>query len=69
MKRNLKLYVWENVFSDYTHGLAVVLASSVEEARVLLKSQKLFDWEEDEIDANEPVVYEDKVAVFVRGGG
>ena len=33
MKRNMKLYVWEHVLTDYTSGVMFALATSVEGAR------------------------------------
>lgn len=36
MSNSLKLYVWENVLTDYTSGIMFALATSVEEARELI---------------------------------
>ncbi|MFC1453699.1 hypothetical protein ACFLQL_00805 [Verrucomicrobiota bacterium] len=36
MKQKLKLYVWEDVCSDYTSGVMFALAPSVDKARSLL---------------------------------
>lgn len=33
---NLKLYIWEDFYSDYTDGIAVAIASSLEEAKALV---------------------------------
>ena len=33
---NLKLYVWEDFYSDFTDGIAVAIASSFEEAKALV---------------------------------
>ncbi len=32
----MKLYVWENVLTDYTSGIMFALANSIEEARELI---------------------------------
>lgn len=71
----MKLYVWENVLVDYTPGLMVALANSIEEARAMLKPKVcLFD---DKptcectgcVDLNkEPKVYIKPIAVHVHGG-
>lgn len=34
--KNLKVYVWQDVLTDYTSGMAVVVAGSVKEAREML---------------------------------
>jgi len=34
--KKLKLYVWEDVLEDYTPGIMFALATSVDEARILL---------------------------------
>jgi hypothetical protein len=36
MRRNMKLYVWDDVLEDYTPGIMFALATSVEEARAML---------------------------------
>lgn len=39
MGKKLKLYVWQDVFCDYTCGLAVALAPDLETAREMLYLQ------------------------------
>lgn len=36
MKKKLKLYVWTDVFCDYTSGIAFALATSPDHARKLI---------------------------------
>ena len=36
MRQRLRLYVWEDVLSDYTSGVMFALAPSLEEARRML---------------------------------
>lgn len=38
-KKKLKLYVWEDFYSDYTSGLAFAIAKNEEEARKIIESQ------------------------------
>ena len=38
-KSNYKMYVWEDVLTDYSSGVVVVLAKSVEEARKIAHEQ------------------------------
>jgi hypothetical protein len=71
MKRNLKLFVWEGVFCDWTCGVAFALAETPEEARAILTNQSK-DWEKEEFKtelSSNPKVYEDKMGIHTRGGG
>ncbi len=64
----LKMYVWEEVLTDYTDGLACVLAHNEEEARRLIKAEidnPYVAWQFDE----DPVVVDSPKAFFVYGGG
>lgn len=56
-RRRLKLYVWENVLSDHTSGMACVLAYSEEHAWALLKKKDLYDW----ADIRESLQWHDRV--------
>jgi hypothetical protein len=77
-QNNLKMYVWEHVLTEYTDGLMVALAHSVEEARSLLKDKIMASWGLEECEfvefraygdlLKEPDVYETPKAVFVNGG-
>jgi len=73
--KNLKLYVWEGVFCDYTCGMAVALAYTKEEAIQTLVKET--GWGEEtvrqEIDSVEPEVIQIKdrkkpIAWYVEGG-
>ena len=46
MKKNLKLFVWEDVLSDYTSGMVCILAESLEQAFDLLYERDSFAWSE-----------------------
>lgn len=66
-RKKLKLYVWQNVLTDYTDGVMFALATSPEEARKLLLAGTSYLPKED-LD-KEPDVYETPVAFSVWGGG
>lgn len=68
MNEELKLYIWEDVLSDYTSGVMFALASSVEEAREILLAKCGYL---PESDLNKtPKVYEnEKMALVLWGGG
>lgn len=72
MDKNLKLYVWKHVLSDYTSGMAVAMAYSAEEAVELLKKagldQFVVCFEGTKLDGVEPIVYEVPAATWVFGG-
>tara|TARA_R110000764_G_scaffold229878_1_gene320884 strand:+ start:266 stop:481 length:216 start_codon:yes stop_codon:yes gene_type:complete len=34
--QDLKLYIWDEFYSDFTDGMAVAIASSLEEAKALV---------------------------------
>ena len=82
MKNNLKLYVWEDVLSDYTEGIMFALANSAEEAReiILEKACEFYGVEDAEYTQmslepiirdlkDEPRVFDSEVGFFVVGGG
>jgi len=43
MDKDLKLYIWQEVFCDYTCGIAFALAHNVEEARHLIIIESVQD--------------------------
>ena len=65
---NLKLYVWERRFYDYTAGLGVALAEDAEQARDMI--EELCGYRHPDL-AYAPDVYEltEARAWFVHGGG
>lgn len=69
MKNKLKLFVWEDVLCDYTSGMMVAIAGSVEEARATLKKECSYIPDDDL--EEEPTVCEldHPVAFVVWGGG
>tara|TARA_R110001632_G_scaffold9206_1_gene35549 strand:- start:71 stop:286 length:216 start_codon:yes stop_codon:yes gene_type:complete len=47
--QDLKLYIWDEFYSDFTDGMAVAIASSLEEAKALVEENhgwpyKLKNW-------------------------
>lgn len=62
----MKLFVWQNVLTDYTDGVMFAYANNVKEARkmVLLDC----DYVGKDLD-EEPVVYDKPVGFAVWGGG
>ena len=74
----MKLFVWRNVLCDYTCGIAVALATNVEEARsVILRDmstkEQRYHWYQEELE-NEIAKPPDKVVnrpfgIHCRGGG
>ncbi len=71
---NLKLFVWEDVLSDYTDGIMFALAESADEARTIIVEKAKADGYdrhlgEIEIELKvEPKSYNNKVGFFVFGG-
>lgn len=66
---NLKLYVWEDVLTDYTSGtsgIAFALAESVEQARELIKEKGLFHIEH--LNSG-PLVVDQPEGFYLYGGG
>jgi len=63
----MKLYVWDDVLTDYTSGIMFAVAQSLEEARAMLRDECSFA---DDIDI-EPKVYDltEPVCRVVWGGG
>lgn len=70
----MKLYVWENVLTDYTSGMVVVLARDDDEAAAKLQEQGYSDICEGlVIDGVEPEIIDpdtsrDAVIWYVYGG-
>lgn len=67
-KRVKRLYVWNNVLSDYTPGIAFAMAYNVEEARRLLK-QAMPEHNHHEIEQEPTFVHTRPACDYVYGGG
>lgn len=72
-RRILKMFVWEDIMTDYTPGLACALAYDVDEARKVLvkkanKKQNGSASLEDGL-KNEPQIIEAPEGFYVHGGG
>ena len=65
----MKLFVWEEVLTDYHDGIMFALAESVEDARAQLLAKCDYLPEEDL--ATEPKVYDctSPIAFYLWGGG
>lgn len=71
MKRKLRLFVWEDVLTDWTSGVMFALAHDVDEARRLI--DPTFDPSKDDQKTSdlkqEPSVYDSPIGFAVWGGG
>lgn len=67
--KKLKLYVWEDVLTDWTSGVMFALASSPDEARkvILKKSGNSISVAQDL--AQKPRVIDEPEGFYVFGGG
>jgi hypothetical protein len=64
--RRLKLFVWEDIFLDYSAGMACALAENSEEARKLIAEK--MGWLHGDL-AQEPRVIESPEGFYSYGGG
>lgn len=64
----LKLFVWENVLTDYTDGVMFALAHDIDEARQQIKDSGLSESSWDEL-KSEPRIYEQSIGFHLFGGG
>lgn len=69
MKKQLKLYVWQNVLADYTPGIMFALAETPKEARRLLMEKSNLSKSVCQELTQKPEVYKHKVAFYLFGGG
>lgn len=72
MKRSLKLFVWEDVLTDYTSGVMFTLAPDVETARKILQEASGFTSPGNSVEEDlkaEPLVVESPKGFLVWGGG
>lgn len=69
MKKKLKLFVWNDVLSDWTPGIAFALAESEQEAREMLLKDKGCLASDASFNGVKPKVYEDKMCETLWGGG
>ncbi len=73
---DLKLFIWENVLTDRTSGIAFALAENVEEARKII-FEKFEETTEGYINdtllkadlSDEPKIVDTKNGFYVWGGG
>lgn len=70
--KNLKLYVWEDVLTDYTSGVIFALAENLTEAKrqVLKKTEKYSqDRIKKEMKYTKPKIVTDPEGFLIWGGG
>ena len=73
----MKLFVWDNVLTDYTDGLIVAYAANIKDARnvVRLESGLVEFWNRDDsavyriVHETEPTVYDGNMAARIMWGG
>jgi hypothetical protein len=73
----MKLFVWDNVLTDYTDGLIVAYAANIKDARnvVRLESGLVEFWNRDDssvyriVHDIEPTVYDGNMAARIMWGG
>jgi hypothetical protein len=74
MEKDLKLFVWEDVLTDYTPGIAFALAETKEEAINLIIEKHQVDHKYfpdvfyKELLENEPDIYHSKCGFYLDGG-
>ena len=68
-KKPLKLYVWHDVLTDWTHGVMVALAPDAETARRMLMDGEPAGGQVDRDLFASPVVWEAPNCLKVWGGG
>ena len=72
--KDLKLFIWKDVLTDYTSGIAFALAENAEEARKIIfaKFEKEEQYLSDTLKADlsdEPEMVDSKDGFYVWGGG
>jgi len=67
--RKLKLYVWNNVLTDWTSGVMFALARSPEHARKIILAKSGYDTVRADLEANEPEEVTKAEGFMVWGGG
>jgi len=64
--KELKLFIWEDVLTDYSNGIMFALAEDSEEARDLIEQKMGF--RSDDL-AAKPKIVTEKEGFYVYGGG
>jgi len=72
--KDLKLFIWKNVLTNFTSGIAFALAENAEEARKIIfaKFEKEEQYLSDTLKADlsdEPEIINTKDGFYVWGGG
>ena len=69
-RKKLKLFVWDGVLEDWSGGLAVAYAYTVEEAVEMLKKELSKDhFDGTKFDGVEPEVFDGPTTAWCFGGG
>lgn len=70
MDKDLKVYVWEDVLTDYTSGLAIIIAHSLDEAKeVFFKKYPNGQYVLNDFFGKPHEVVTEPDAFYVYGGG
>lgn len=56
-KKELKLFVWENVFTDYTSGIAFAIAHDKEDAINKILGNRPLNFQLEELKSKEPDIH------------
>jgi hypothetical protein len=64
----MKLYIWRNVFTDYTSGIAFAMAKSLEDARACLEKTRQ-SWEPIEWTRPPDEIHDEPFGDHTWGGG
>lgn len=68
-KKKMKVFVWENVLTDYTSGMMVAVAPTVEEARAALLKECSYIPESDLNQQPKELDLSEAVGFVCWGGG
>ena len=72
MSEELKLYIWRDVLCDYTCGIIVAMAHNIEDARSVVISSGLDEWNHTRVVRaieDDPEVHSNPYGTYVVGGG
>ena len=68
-KKKMKVFVWENVLTDYTSGMMVAIAPTIEEARAALLKECSYIQEDDLNQQPKELDLSEAVGFVCWGGG
>jgi hypothetical protein len=67
----MKMFIWNNVLTDWTSGMIAVYAESLEQAIEIVKKEICYSEEElrEEIINNPPTIFDSPGLAAINGGG